>query len=226
MNEIENKGFAERADELEGQDQMNRDGAWSRARQIVAQNKPTLDAYRIACFSLFELIANSKDQPFERKPPIGLRFRIGYNSLALTAPGFDYGNKIVLCNSQTAELLVEKKKYKNGREFFKPEKRLVLYLSEANTSIRKFYLRTLEQDAELFFNGIKRFLDSPNQMLENSDRCAICRRSLEDGLSKARGVGPECIEKIDKWGLYFGNSVINSAVPLPRELPHQRSTEQ
>lgn len=198
---------------------MNKEQSSQQAARIAAENKPTLDAFRIACSSLFEITAESKEQPFKRKPPIGLRFGVGDNALALAAPRFDYRTKTVLFDSQTVELLIEEQTEQEGKLFYKPVKRLTLSLSASSSRISRFYPKRLEQDAAQLLAGIRLFLDSPNQAIENSLRCAVCGRVLADGLSRARGVGPECIQVVSKWPVYTSCSVFHPVVPVQRELP-------
>jgi len=198
---------------------MNKERIREDAARIAAENKHTLDAFRIACSSLFEVTAESKEQPFRRKPPIGLRFRTGTNGLVLTAPRFDYRTKAVLFDRQTVELLIEEQTQQEDQLFYKPVKRLTLSLSSSSNSISRFYPKRLEQDAAQLLAGIRLFLDSPSRVLENSLRCAVCGRVLADGLSRARGVGPECIQVLSKWPVYTSYSVFHPVVPVQRELP-------
>lgn len=198
---------------------MKRDKIRQEAAQIAAENKATLDAFRIACCSLFVIQTQSKTQLFTRKPSIGLRFRLGTSMLVITAPKFDYRTKTVLVDKQTVELIEQQETEEQGEKFFRPVKRLTLSLSETGNSVGRFYPKRLQQDASQLLEGMKLFLYSPRQMLENSFRCAVCGRVLADGLSRARGVGPECIETVSRWPLYTSCSVFNPVVPVQRELP-------
>jgi hypothetical protein len=69
--------------------------------------------------------------------------------------------------------------------------------------------RTLQRMAGV----MREFLDDSRAVLARSrDSCAICGRPLTDGLSMARGIGPECI----RWAgaLWF---VVEGAGPIQPE---------
>jgi len=189
------------------------------ARKIADGNKSTLDAFRLACSDLFQIQVERKEQPFIRKPPIGLRFRLGPNVLAICSPRFDYGSKTVLCRSQTIELIKQEQTERKGEQFFRPVKRLGISLSDKGNHMTRWYRNTLADDALQLLTGIERFLQHPNQQMEGMSHCAVCGRVLSDGQSRARGVGPECIEMVSRWPFYTNKSVFGSQAPVQLELP-------
>jgi hypothetical protein len=58
--------------------------------------------------------------------------------------------------------------------------------------------RSALDDAQRFIGTVREFLDNPGAVFARShDACCICGRTLTDELSRSRGIGPECILKLD-----------------------------
>lgn len=178
------------------------------AIRIADGNRELLERFRVTCSELFELQVDRKEKPFSRKPPIGLRFRLASDKLLVCSPNFHYASKQVLCGSQTVELIRQERKECAGKEMFRPVKQMIIGLTEERIRLQRWFRSSLADDSLLVLTGIERFIQSPCDLLQDMSHCAICGRALTDGLSRSRGVGPECIEVVTRWPLYSNRSVI------------------
>lgn len=178
------------------------------ATRICEGNRSLLDSFRAECAELFRLQAERKGQSFNRKPPIGIRFQVGSNAMAVCAPRFNYQSKAVLCDSQVLELITQQTVERDGDKFYRPTKRLAFRLSLQGPSLARWFRSTVADDALTLLTGLKRFMESPAAQLEGRTHCAICGRILNDGHSKSRGVGPECIEVVSRWPFYSNHSAL------------------
>jgi hypothetical protein len=74
------------------------------------------------------------------------------------------------------------------------------------------------RDAARVVETIHDFLDDAAAVFARShDHCCICGRGLTDEVSRSRGIGPECVHKI-QWGgiaLEFASSIVVRDEPSP-----------
>ena len=84
----------------------------------------------------------------------------------------------------------------NGRPVLKHQKACKLRLNEAGelTWSGTWYPRYAPIAVHEFVNTVKDFILFPWQIFGRSkDRCCCCRKLLTDGISRSRGIGPECL---------------------------------
>ena len=198
---------------------MNTLSNWEQAAQLLKENRQLFDAFRITCCELFQLQAERKEKPFTRKPAIGLRFKAEADQLVVCCPQFDSDKKQVRCGDQLLELLVQERTTKDGTEYYRPIQRLKVRLSQDGCYLQKGYQGRTLQDTQRLLAAVTGFLEAPEQQLQDMANCAICGRKLKDGQSRARGVGPECIELVRTIPLFSNRSILGEKPAEQLQLP-------
>lgn len=136
--------------------------------------------------------------PFTRKPSIALRLHGSDPAYRLcVSPYFNHYSKQVVPHRLNLELIHEVP----VGELFKATKRLTIELIDGQPSSRRWFRDSCIDDAQRVTEIVNAFVRDPADVLRNClGRCAICGRKLSDGTSRARGVGPECVEL---WDMFF-----------------------
>jgi hypothetical protein len=170
-----------------------------RANAYLDANLTTLAGFRERLTPLFKQMLESARKPFTRRPNVSLR---------LVAPGEPKAKLIALpqwlprekaarSGVIDLELLTEEVVRTRCGPALKWGKRLEITL--APWGARR--LRTpwnVVQEQERAVGTMADFLENPGAVLaRNRDNCAICGRGLTDERSRARGIGPECIQLTD-----------------------------
>lgn len=198
---------------------MNTSSNWEQAAQLLKENRQLFDAFRNVCCELFQIQVEQKQQPFKRKPAIGLRFKAEADQLVVCCPQFDSDKKQVRCGDQLLELLVQERTEKDGTEYYRPVQRLKVRLSQDVCYLQRAFKSRALQDVQQLLAAVKGFMEAPELQLQDMENCAICGRKLKDGQSRARGVGPECIEVVRTIPLFSNRSILSSERPSQLKLP-------
>jgi hypothetical protein len=139
---------------------------------------------------------------FARRPPISLRLMLLGEPLAKLSvlPLWHQRRKsnIIDCSTTIGELLVEEKKTVSGRSVVRWRRVLDFTLpKDGRPRCGRLGLNGLH-NLERIAGTIVAFVDDARGVLaRNHDHCCICGRHLTDEVSRSRGIGPECIEKLD-----------------------------
>ena len=149
---------------------------------------------------LFEQMWERTTKPIQRRPNISLRLIAEGEPKAklITLPLLRvyYGQKTLDCGVLFGELMVEWTQTIGGVEAKKWTKQLTYSLHDepAVSLIRPSVLDDLRRVVET----MRQFVADPRVVLARChDNFAICGRSLVDEVSRARGIGPECIRLAD-----------------------------
>jgi hypothetical protein len=185
---------------------MNTSSNWEQAAQLLKENRQLFDAFRNVCCELFQIQVEQKQQPFKRKPAIGLRFKAEADQLVVCCPQFDSDKKQVRCGDQLLE-------------YYRPVQRLKVRLSQDVCYLQRAFKSRALQDVQQLLAAVKGFMEAPELQLQDMENCAICGRKLKDGQSRARGVGPECIEVVRTIPLFSNRSILSSEQPSQLKLP-------
>jgi hypothetical protein len=97
------------------------------------------------------------------------------------------------------ELFVEQAVKVDGTEALRKHRRAALRYLPGNVSgdwhIGRVYYSSGRADVARVLATLRAFVEDPRALLARShDSCCICGRLLTDGVSMARGIGPECVK--------------------------------
>src|SRR5262249_30665808 len=132
----------------------------------------------------------------KRRPPLALRVcALGEPAArVILGPHWlnNHGVLELVRGKMHVELIVLTLKY-SGK--LVPVKRLGFLLGNGEPQVRRCYPKTVTEDLARLFETVAAFVSDPIAAFRRStDHCAICGRCLSDGNSRARGIGPCCLE--------------------------------
>jgi hypothetical protein len=141
---------------------------------------------------------NERRNP-KRRPPIGLRLIAAGEPLGkvVTTPRWDPQCHHFAVWSITCELLVEEPVLVGGVEAVRRKRQITVSGNDhcGWRWLRKFH-KTGLQDTSRVVSTIRDFMEDSKAVLARSHGwCCVCGRKLTDGLSRSRGIGPECIKR-------------------------------
>lgn len=136
----------------------------------------------------------------KRKPSLGICLEIDDKNRVSCAPGFNRRERQVIADEQRLDLTTEVEKTKGGATLFKPVRRLTLQLKPGMCWPSRWYWSTWQDDLAKAATLAEQFADAPLEVLRRrAGNCVICGRTLSDGESIARGVGPQCLVAADRF---------------------------
>jgi hypothetical protein len=167
----------------------------------------------------------SEGKTFTRRPSIGFKLPVDGlppAHLAIT-PKWLKGNlrrKIHgrLVTSEICLELVETNIKAFGQD--RPNREMSLRVNPTHCVCSRYYPSRWQEPLERIVTTVELFLQDPFAIFaRSSDNCCVCGRGLTDGLSRSRGVGPECY----RGATWFRGLVERDAKP---ELPDVFAFEQ
>jgi hypothetical protein len=177
-------------------------------KQRLADEADLLEQFRGQLSYFFADLENDKGgPPYVRRPLISLRLIADGAPAAklITAPLWNRARKSLNVETVKIEFLVQERAEIDGQAAHKPNCRLKVG-GDANGWDCIRVSTTGHVDIERVLGTIRDFINDHHAVLARShDACCICGRSLTDGLSRSRGVGPECIRNSFKWFLGDGD---------------------
>jgi hypothetical protein len=171
----------------------------------LAENGPTLQAFREKVVTLFRAMLEGAEEPFKRRPPVSLRLicRGDPPAKLVVHPGWNPGAKTVNPDWASCELLQEDWGIAGGERVKAFGKQVTFGTGDERPVFLGTIRRTAEADVRRALNVMREFLDDHRAVFARShDHCCCCGRALTDELSRSRGIGPECIKKIPYVGFH------------------------
>jgi hypothetical protein len=168
------------------------------ADDVLIENLGTLWAFRTKVAKLFEAMLQGTKAPFKRPPIARLRLICEGEPPAklIIHPAWNSHAKTVDLSRIECELLQEDGGIVRGE-------RARLFSNRVDFRVEVPWPRiggmrqTAKTDLLRALDTIRSFLDDHHAVLVRShDHCCCCGRGLTDELSRSRGIGPECIQRI------------------------------
>jgi hypothetical protein len=185
---------------------------------VLADNAAILQAFRERTATLFRAMLKDAQQPFKRRPPVSLRLICEGDPPAklIVHPDWDRYKKAVNPEFACCELLEERFVTVQGQRAKKLSERINFRIGDKPQYLNHrprvgLMHQTGVSDARRAIEVIREFVNDHRVIFARShDHCCICGKALTDELSRSRGIGPECIKKLD-WGVFsdhWSNRVI------------------
>lgn len=175
---------------------------WSIIRRDAAEvfNAPVVEEFRRTCQRHFEGVLEGKG-PFRRRPSASLRLVCGTpiftKMVACPCGTVRHGEFVPQTEKLYCELLQERTGMVDGTEARKFTRRLAFTVKLGGVSLGSIYPSAVE-DARTALEVMADFISDPRCVFARShDHCCCCGKGLRDELSRARGVGPECVRVLD-----------------------------
>jgi hypothetical protein len=132
-----------------------------------------------------------------RRPPLGLRIPALGEPAARVAiyPHWlnNHGLMELVRGKVHVEFLIMRLRF-SGK--LAPDKRLGFALGNGEPRIDRYYPGTITDDLGRMVEAITDFVKDPLAAFRRSSgHCCICGKPLTDGMSRSRGIGPECLQK-------------------------------
>lgn len=175
---------------------------WSELRQqahaYLWEHDQTADAFRDAIQPLFTSMWEKTKRPVARRPNISLRLVANGLPLAklVVLPVWSPSTKTIRPERLRMELMVERQVTAKGQPAKKWTRQVTASINDIFEAgaIRPSVL----EDLSRVVATMKDFNRNKQTVLARShDWCCCCGRTLTDEVSRARGIGPECIKLID-----------------------------
>jgi hypothetical protein len=203
------------------------------AESVVADNTATLQAFRLKASTLFQVMLKEPQRPFKRRPSVSLRLICEGNPPAklIVHPTWHRHTNTINLSLVQCELLQECLQRVNGVEARKFDRQLELRLDPTDAVRLPLISRTALQDVRRAIDVMREFLDDHCIVFARShDNCCCCGKGLTDELSRSRGIGPECIKKINwcafgqkDWNQLIAPDAIEAQpLPAPIEADEER----
>jgi Family of unknown function (DUF6011) len=186
----------------------------ARVDASLQNNADLLERFRDTVAGLFAVMAEGR--AFKRRPNISLRLIAdgGPPAKLVTVPLWSRFKKEVNCQALRCELLKEQDVQTPGGPAKNRDQCAAFSVPVGGkTRANLICLRTGVEDYARVLSTIRNFLDDRRGVLARShDHCCICGRALTDGMSMARGIGPECIKWVGRVAFLGGPGLV-----LPEE---------
>lgn len=144
---------------------------------------------------IFRSLDERADKPYRRKPPHSLRLRIDDRHRLTVNPHWMSHAKTLNTSRFKCEFLESTfyEKYQKWQTV-----RVLTFVTTCDgATLTRWYRQRVEQDQHTVNLLLAEFVADPQKVLaRDSDHCAICGRTLTDGTSRGRGIGPECVRSL------------------------------
>jgi hypothetical protein len=133
---------------------------------------------------------------YTRRPITGLRLITKGEppSKLIALPAWDSRGKTIDCSIIRCELMAEKSAVVGAHHVQKWDVLFACRINSRGLHCNQFRYRTGLGDLDRVVSTIRDYQQDRRAVLARSyDHCSICQRKLTDGLSRSRGIGPECI---------------------------------
>jgi len=188
---------------------MNTNQNWQAIKDYLSSFAEPLQAFREALTPLFTAMADQKlpaSRQFVRRPQISLRLIANGEPLgkliALPCSRNVYGTKYLACDCVHCELMIERQVTTASDKVGKNLQRWLAITIRPDS----VHLSRASRSVAVAFGHVDRVVATMTDFVQDHcavlarcrDECCICGRRLTDELSRARGIGPECL-KIAKY---------------------------
>jgi len=148
------------------------------------------------CIAFF--LEASKGKTYSRTPSLALRLPHG-DYVIVVKPTTTHANGVMV--DDRGVLIECLKRCKDAVENKFPVKMLGVCVKTAAQKARWYLNGKSDEAATALVEMARLFVADPQSVISrNTDNCCCCGRALRDEVSRARGVGPECLTKM---GVFF-----------------------
>ena len=183
------------------------------ANEVI--NSPVVEEFRLLCERHFEGALEGKG-PFRRRPSVSLRFvcdtPVATKLVACPCGTVRHGEYVPHADKVYCELLQEQPTIVNGVEARKFIRHLTFTVKPEGASLGTIYPSAVE-DAGNALGVMADFISDARTVFARShNHCCCCGKRLRDELSRARGIGPECVRVLN-WLAFVkveGNGLVNA----------------
>ena len=140
----------------------------------------------------------SQGKTYSRKPPLALRLPHG-DYVIVVKPTTTRSNGVRV--NDHGVLIECLKECKDAVENKFPVRMLAVLVETSAKKMRWYFNGKSEEAAMALVEMAKLFVADPQSVIaRNTNNCCCCGKPLRDEVSRARGVGPECLTKM---GVFF-----------------------
>jgi hypothetical protein len=183
------------------------------ATEII--NGTVAEEFRQLCERHFECALDGKG-PFRRRPNASLRLvcdtPVPTKLVACPCGTARHGEFVPQTDKVYCELLQERTRVTGGKEARKFTRLLTIKVKPDGASLGTIYSSAVEH-AKIALGVITDLItDARSVFARSHDHCCCCGNGLRDELSRARGIGPECVRVLD-WLAFEkaeGNGLVNA----------------
>jgi hypothetical protein len=182
-------------------------------QQVLACHAGDLARLHEVCSAFFA--EQSAGKTYQRRPNLGLRLAAGGEPPArlLIHPGWDSRRKALDTSRVRLELITDKADPRGGKPIPAVEIDVGLTAAGARASQYNLSPRGVESARRLAGLVAAFVRDPAREFARSSDRCCICGRALVDGVSRARGIGPECLRHETAFRRFVGQRQVTAHAP-------------
>ncbi len=158
-----------------------------------------VESFRQQMQTLFAELLADKPPPYLRRPIASLRLICDTETPAklIVHPGWSRRTRTVTIDRIECELLQECARTCNGQAARQFDKRINMVIAPNKRDVGRMHA-TGPKDVMTVLQAMEDYLESPQAVFARShDHCCCCGKHLTDTLSRSRGIGPECIQRID-----------------------------
>ena len=174
---------------------------WAKIRKLSSElltASTVVEHFRQQMKVIFVEMLADKPPPYSRRPIASLRLicDTGLPAKMIVHPGWSRGTRTVCIDRIECELLQESVRICDGQPAREFDKRINLVITPAKRDIGMMHA-TGAKDVMTVLQAMEDFLENPQVVFARShDHCCCCGKHLTDTLSRSRGIGPECIQRI------------------------------
>lgn len=154
---------------------------------------------RDKCVTFF--VDASQGKIYSRSPPLALRMPHG-DYVIVVKPTTTHSNGVMV--DDRGVLIECLKRCKDAAENKFPVKMLAVQVETSAKKTRWYSNGKSDEAAMALVEMAKLFVADPQSVIaRNTNHCCCCGKPLHDAVSRARGVGPECLTKMRvffQWG--------------------------
>lgn len=154
---------------------------------------------RDKCVAFF--LDASHGKTYSRTPPLALRLPHG-DYVIVVKPTATHSNGVMV--DDRGVLIECLKRCKDAAESKFPVRMLSVLVETTARKTRWYHNGKSDEAATAIVEMAKLFVADPQSVIaKNTNNCCVCGKALRDEVSRARGVGPECLTKMGvffRWG--------------------------
>jgi hypothetical protein len=169
------------------------------ADSLLLENASVFESLRQMVEPVHTSMANKKrGQQRSKRPSVSQRLLMTGEPTAklVILPNWRHPWQDLVINGWHLEMLTEVTKEVEGESCKNWKRRFTMRYAVSNCApqSRRIYFASAVEDAKRVIATVREFNEDSGAVLARChDSCCICGRSLTDELSRARGIGPECI---------------------------------
>jgi Family of unknown function (DUF6011) len=159
----------------------------------------------------------SAGKTYQRRPNLSLRLAAEGEPPArlLIHPGWNPYRKALDTSRVQLELITEEADARTGKPRRCVEIGVGLTAAGARASQYQLSPRGVEKARRLAGLVAAFVRDPAREFARSADRCCICGRALVDGVSRARGIGPECLRQATAFRRFVEQRLAAAQAPAP-----------